>query len=64
MKSLLLICFIVLNNAFSADPVRGAYFNKYGSDSEVEERLGKIGDYYVDTETNMVYGPKKSNTDW
>ena len=26
--------------------------------------LGKIGDYYVDTETNTVYGPKKSNTDW
>jgi len=26
--------------------------------------LGKIGDYYVDTENNIAYGPKQSNTNW
>ena len=45
MKFPLLICFIILNNAFSADPINKNYFNKYGSDYEVQERLGRIGDY-------------------
>lgn len=45
MKFPLLICFIILNNAFSAEPVGETYFNKYGSDYEVKEGLGRIGDY-------------------
>ena len=45
MKFPLLICFIILNNVFSAEAVGEAHFNKYGSDSEVQERLGRIGDY-------------------
>ena len=26
--------------------------------------LGKIGDFYVDIQNNIPYGPKKSDTDW
>jgi len=26
--------------------------------------VGKIGDFYVDTQNNIPYGPKKSNTNW
>ena len=26
--------------------------------------LGKIGDFYVDTQNNIVYGPKVSDSDW
>jgi len=26
--------------------------------------LGKIGDFYVDLQNNIPYGPKKSDTDW
>jgi len=52
MKFPLLICFIILNNAFSAEVVGEAQFNKYGSDSEVQEKLGRIGDYgYPDNPT-------------
>ena len=46
MKFPLLICFIILNNAFSAEVVGEAHFNKYGSDSEVQERLGRIGNEF------------------
>ena len=27
-------------------------------------KLGKPGDYYINTQNNTPYGPKKSNTNW
>ena len=41
----LLICFILLNGGFSAEPVKNTNFNKNASNFEATEGLGRIGDY-------------------
>jgi len=36
----------------------------YKDNGPPASNLGKLGDFYVDTQNNIPYGPKKSNTDW
>ena len=36
----------------------------YKDNGPPTSNLGKLGDFYVDTQNNIPYGPKKSNTDW
>jgi len=36
----------------------------YKDNGPPASNLGKLGDFYVDTQNNIPYGPKKSDTDW
>jgi len=36
----------------------------YKDNGPPTSNLGKLGDFYVDTQNNIPYGPKKSDTDW
>ena len=45
LKFPLLICLILLNGGFSAEPVNNTNFNKNGSNFKATESLGRIGDY-------------------
>ena len=36
----------------------------YKQEGVPPDNLGKAGDYYVDMQNNVAYGPKPTNTDW